>query len=278
MQENLNCAGIYKITCTKNNKFYIGSSNHIRKRFNYHRSLLRRNKHHSKYLQNCFNKYGNTSLNFELVQIIDDIDNLRTTEQYYIDNLKPSFNSVGLALGESGYKLPKNVVDSMINAQHKRSNETVLSNNTTGHTGISFHKKQKKFNAFITINSTRRVNLGSYNSIEDAILARKEGESLYWNEDFSKLSKEDQDKVLDHNSLIRLDMKNSVPQNKFIQLYKPTGKWLLTIRNKKEGWFLTLEDATLIRNSLLKLPTQLEKFAIKHFALDLTRTCTSSCA
>lgn len=277
MQENLNCAGIYKITCSGNNKFYIGSSNKIRKRFENHRSSLRRNCHYALYMQNSYNKYGVDSFSYEVLEIVDAVEDLIPKEQAYIDDLNPAFNLRVIAESNKGYKIPDVSVARMVDAQHKRSVETVLPNNKTGYTGVSFHKKQKKFNAFITINSTRRVNLGSYNSIEDAILARKEGESLYWGEDFSKLSEEDQNKVLDHNSTIRFDMKNSVPANKFVTYIKRNNKWLLEIKSKNIGRFDSLEDALLARNLLLKLPIHLQKFSIKHFALDLTTTCTSCC-
>ena len=61
--------GIYKITCINNNKVYIGKSIEIKQRFKKHLSDLRLNKHHSKYLQHSYNKYGEESLRFEIIEV-----------------------------------------------------------------------------------------------------------------------------------------------------------------------------------------------------------------
>ena len=64
--------GIYKIVCLGNNKIYIGKSVDIESRFKKHLSDLRLNKHHSIYLQNSYNKYGENSLVFDIVEECDD--------------------------------------------------------------------------------------------------------------------------------------------------------------------------------------------------------------
>ena len=52
-------SGVYQIVNELNGHRYIGSSKNIQHRILVHRSALRRNSHHSIYLQNAFNKYGN---------------------------------------------------------------------------------------------------------------------------------------------------------------------------------------------------------------------------
>lgn len=96
-QQYKNVAGIYKITCTGNNKFYIGSSVNIFNRWNVHISELRAGSHRSEYLQRSYNKYGEESLRFDVLQIIETTDTelLVTVEFYYIDKLKPEFNTLG---------------------------------------------------------------------------------------------------------------------------------------------------------------------------------------
>lgn len=90
-----NCIGIYKITCTGNNKFYIGSSINIRTRWQEHLSHLRGNIHRSKYLQRSYNKYGEGSLVFEVLLVMFEYNEplLRMIEQYYIEEQNPAFNS-----------------------------------------------------------------------------------------------------------------------------------------------------------------------------------------
>ena len=83
--------GIYKITTLNNNKIYIGSSSiSIKNRIYSHKSLLRRNKHHSLYLQNVYNKYGEEILEFS---IVEDLSNktkeyIIEREQYWLDTYK----------------------------------------------------------------------------------------------------------------------------------------------------------------------------------------------
>lgn len=80
---HFNCSGIYVIRNTSNNKLYIGSAKNIKQRLHEHNSMLRRNKHHSKYLQNSYNKYENCFL-FSILEKCN-IDNLINREQYWID-------------------------------------------------------------------------------------------------------------------------------------------------------------------------------------------------
>lgn len=62
-------SGIYYIRCSGNNKGYIGSTNDFKKRFWKHSFNLRKNIHHSKYLQNTYDKYGDNSLTFSIIAI-----------------------------------------------------------------------------------------------------------------------------------------------------------------------------------------------------------------
>lgn len=63
-----NCYGIYIIRNKITKKVYIGSSDKVRKRLSGHLSCLRRNVHHSKHLQNAFNKYGEENFTFKLLE------------------------------------------------------------------------------------------------------------------------------------------------------------------------------------------------------------------
>jgi len=84
--------GIYQIRNTLNGKIYIGSSNNKHIRWGSHKSQLKRNCHHSKYLQNAWNKYGKKYFVFEMLEILEDEEDLHSVEQAYLDNLQPEYN------------------------------------------------------------------------------------------------------------------------------------------------------------------------------------------
>jgi group I intron endonuclease len=88
--------GIYKISCLATNDFYIGSSVSIKARFNRHKSDLRKNRHSSPILQNAYNKYGENSFVFEIIELCDRSELIKK-EQYYLDTLKPKYNILKIA-------------------------------------------------------------------------------------------------------------------------------------------------------------------------------------
>lgn len=103
-------ASIYKIINSANGNFYIGSSDYPRGRWNLHRSSLRKNCHHSRYLQNAWNKYGEECFLFQVIETCDTSQKL-VREQYYLDTLKPVYNVSHLATGGSGFKLSDSTKD-----------------------------------------------------------------------------------------------------------------------------------------------------------------------
>lgn len=90
-------SGIYAIVNTLNNHKYIGSSKHIRDRIYQHRANLRSNRHHSVYLQNAYNKYGEDKFIWIILETCEPIrDTLTHIEQKYLD-LNPEYNIAKLA-------------------------------------------------------------------------------------------------------------------------------------------------------------------------------------
>jgi group I intron endonuclease len=77
--------GVYVIENLMNNKVYIGSSTmRIIKRIEHHISMLRAGKHKNTYLQNAFNKYGETSFCASVIETTEKHNTLER-EQYWID-------------------------------------------------------------------------------------------------------------------------------------------------------------------------------------------------
>lgn len=100
-------SGIYKITNTKNGKFYIGSTSDLDRRIKRHRYDLRLNQHHSQHLQRAWNKYGGENFKFEILEYCS-VDNILATEQKYLDELNPEYNvSKNATAFMLGIKRPK---------------------------------------------------------------------------------------------------------------------------------------------------------------------------
>lgn len=83
--------GVYKIINTVNGKFYIGSSKNIKSRWKQHIDKLRENKHGNTYLQNAWNKYGEQSFWFEIIEECEPHVQFER-EQYYLNTLNPFDN------------------------------------------------------------------------------------------------------------------------------------------------------------------------------------------
>lgn len=87
----LRLSGIYKITNTKNGKFYVGSSVQIESRIFKHLALLRKRKHKNGHMQAAFVLHGEDAFDFTLVEACEK-SSLLAREQHYIDVLHPEYN------------------------------------------------------------------------------------------------------------------------------------------------------------------------------------------
>ena len=75
---------IYKIRNLINEKFYVGSTIHVKVRFREHRKQLRGNRHHSKHLQASWNKYGEEKFVFEIVERVPSEKSLQDAEDVWL--------------------------------------------------------------------------------------------------------------------------------------------------------------------------------------------------
>jgi group I intron endonuclease len=76
--------GIYKIINVINNKFYVGSAVNFSRRKARHFSELRHNKHSNSKLQNAWNKYGEKSFVFVVVEEVQDTTLLLKVENRWL--------------------------------------------------------------------------------------------------------------------------------------------------------------------------------------------------
>jgi len=94
---------IYKISNNINDKIYIGSSKKFNVRLSQHKHHLIKGSHHSRILQNHVNKFGFSSLKFEIIEHCN-FEDLIVREQFYIDLLEPYFNIRRIAESNYGTK------------------------------------------------------------------------------------------------------------------------------------------------------------------------------
>ena len=95
-------SGIYQIQSkVKSYKIYIGSSVEISKRWRDHLNLLRKNKHPNTKIQNHYNKYGESDLQFSVLLGCEKKE-LINKEQFFIDSYNPWFNNRKIANSNLG--------------------------------------------------------------------------------------------------------------------------------------------------------------------------------
>lgn len=85
-------SGIYKITNTITNDFYIGSSKNIKNRWAAHKhpSRWKNNPNNPMYLD--FQKYGINKFEFQILEEVE-VEQLKEKEQQFIETLKPTYNN-----------------------------------------------------------------------------------------------------------------------------------------------------------------------------------------
>src|SRR5713101_4847321 len=84
-----NVPGIYKICCLTTVGFYVGSAVNLRRRWIAHRAQLRRNGHFNKKLQRTWNKHGEQSFRFEVLEFVLFPELLTDREQHWFTVANP---------------------------------------------------------------------------------------------------------------------------------------------------------------------------------------------
>lgn len=84
--ENKYKSGIYAFSNTIDNRIYIGSTNSFYKRNYEHFNDFKKNTHNNPHLQRFYNKYGENSLKFHIIEFVE-ISELLKVEQSYLDTI-----------------------------------------------------------------------------------------------------------------------------------------------------------------------------------------------
>ena len=174
--------GVYKIDI--NGKIYVGStSRDFSMRWSAHLYALRKGTHFNPHIQNAYNKYGESSLKFSVLEVVETPKEVISFEQKYIDDLEPEYNICKVAGSMLGVKCRPHTAEaklkmSIANLGKKHSEATKLKMSAT-RTGM----KRKPFTDEAKINmglariglKTRSIkitclNTGeTFNTIKDAV-------------------------------------------------------------------------------------------------------------
>lgn len=80
-------AGIYLIRHVASGRVYVGSAVSLRNRHRTHAQALDTGKHDNRYLQAAWKRYGASAFVFEVIEIVENLDDLLPREQHHIDAL-----------------------------------------------------------------------------------------------------------------------------------------------------------------------------------------------
>ena len=86
-------SGVYKITNTITNDFYIGSSKNIKSRWAAHKCPSTWKNHPNNPMYQDMQKYGVDKFEFEILEEIEE-GHLKEAEQKFIEMLKPTYNQM----------------------------------------------------------------------------------------------------------------------------------------------------------------------------------------
>ena len=100
--------GIYMIKNTINGKIYIGKSFDIKKRWSNHKYELNKGVHVNNHLQRAWNKYGEDSFEFSIVEKCNE-DDLSNKEIYWIKEMDAYHNGYNQTEGGEGAHLPEDI-------------------------------------------------------------------------------------------------------------------------------------------------------------------------
>lgn len=104
-------SGVYMIKNKKINKIYVGSSKNLHTRIRDHQYKLYKNTHENMYLQKDWNEYGDEFFIVEIIEYVNELNELKNREQYWLDRLKSYHRDKGYNINNfastKGKTLPK---------------------------------------------------------------------------------------------------------------------------------------------------------------------------
>lgn len=113
-------SAIYCIMNKINKKMYVGSAVNFSKRKSLHIAQLKKGSHHSKKLQNSWNKYGSKEFEFMIIESIEKKCDLIKREQVWINffnSCDKGYNTVRIAGSSYGFRHTLEAKEKIKNSQ-----------------------------------------------------------------------------------------------------------------------------------------------------------------
>lgn len=152
--------GIYAIICLPENKYYIGSSIDVKRRWREHRNELKKEIHKNSVLQMDWDCYGDESFNFI---VLEDTNNLVEREHYYINKYTDNYNIVKNSWNPM--REPE-FVDKMMKTKREKGNKLTFRQKLTESDVIEIISRVNKGESDIVIAKDYGVLRGSIWSIK----------------------------------------------------------------------------------------------------------------
>lgn len=240
-------SGVYKITCLANNRVYIGSSNNIHRRIIEHKSDLKLNKHHNRFLQKDYNKYGLSAFQFDVVCYCD-VDKLLLKEQQIIDkyaglNSSSNYNLFSTDLKHRSYmaKDNKGCNNPMYNKTHTNKTKQLISEHNSMNRKdirekVSKTLRDKTYYDVDVLNEYRKLYLETGNIKYVARVFNKNSATMYYLIKYGCCNKQQHLKYPDiypnwFNTLTKDELQNL--KNKQKQIRQKISKKANLVKSKK---------------------------------------------
>jgi len=143
-KHSANKAGVYIIYCTSSFGVYIGSTYLFKRRKSDHLRELRANKHHCQHLQNAWNKYGEDSFVFQVVEITPK-EQRHIAEQKYLDihfGKRYCYNSKPNASFSAANKMTKQELKNIYSRVKSDAEREKISSSHKNKTTITWKNRQ----------------------------------------------------------------------------------------------------------------------------------------
>lgn len=175
--------GVYCIESEKGQQ-YIGSTCvSFKIRWQAHLRHLRNNTHHSKHMQNVYNKHGVDYFKLYILYVGEEKEDILQKEQHYIDTVKPQFNTAPIVNSPAGMKPSEEVIEN--NRQQARQKAI------NSGSGVQF-TPHNNYKILVSLKN-HTIQVSGFLTEEDARQELTKVRDYFWSKEFESKSLVEQD-------------------------------------------------------------------------------------